>query len=369
MRAVHMPKTRSVVFALCVLTACGTGGGTSTQLPRGEPTTAAPGDKVVYATLAQGDQVAAFRLGQDGLLPAAPFSTFDIENPRRVVLGDGVLYVAGDDRVVALSLGADGSLPAQPTSQVTPNRNIDPVALLLLDGVLYVAFENQFRVQAFILESGQLPPDPSSSSGTAQSDYRSLAVFDGFLYAGAEQSARIDTYRIQPDGTLPAMPEPQLPDTTIFLPEDIVIRDGTLYAIAQARESIQAYEIRANGLLPAEPDSRTGRNARYARLLLDGDRIYATAFTRGGIHVFQLDPVDGSLTLGPPFFRTAADAASFPIAMRLDNGIIYVAQAGLGRIDAYIVNGDGSLSLFPSSSTDVIPDSFPTDIVIGEFSP
>ena len=44
-----------------------------------------------------------------------------------------------------------------------------------------------------------------------------------------------------------------------------------------------------------------------------------------------------------------------------------VAQSGLDRIDAYILNADGSPAAFPSSSTDQISDSFPIDVVVGSF--
>ena len=67
----------------------------------------------------------------------------------------------------------------------------------------------------------------------------------------------------------------------------------------------------------APTEKHTFFNARYARLLLDGDRIYATAFNRGGIHVFQLDPVDG-----PSDQETTAGSDRLKIELR-DVAVIY----------------------------------------------
>ena len=240
--------------------------------------------------------------------------------------------------------------------------------MLLGDGVLYVAFEEINRVFTFRLEQGQIPPEPISVSGTSTSDYLSMAIGDGYLYAASFGDASIETYIIQPDGSLPPVPEPQEPFTEIFRPDDLLVNDGVLYGITQSRERIEAFNIRPNGLLPEEWDSRTSSEQRYARLLIDGDRLYASGIGKGRIDLYIVNP-DGSLPTGDPFARTESDAATFPVDILLDNGILYVAQSGLGRIDAYILNGDGSPAEFPSSSTDPIDESFPVGLALGSFPP
>jgi 6-phosphogluconolactonase (cycloisomerase 2 family) len=191
---------------------------------------------------------------------------------------------------------------------------------------------------------------------------------NGFLYAASFGDAAIETYRILPDGSLPPTPEPQDPFTEIFRPDDILVSNGVLYAITQSEERIKAFNIRPNGLLPDEKDSRTSSEQRYARLLLDGDRLYASGIGKGRIDLYILNP-DGSLPSGDPFAKTESDASTFPVDILLDGGILYVAQAGAGRIDAYILNGDGSPSQFPSSSTNDIKDSFPLGLALGSFPP
>jgi len=351
-----------------VVSACGAGGGTSTTLPPGKPTTAPPGDLVIYAALTNDDQIVAYRLGTDGLLQAEPFDSISIENPRDLLLKDGVLYAALKDRVVALQLGADGSLPPLPTSQTTPSRDAEGVDLLILGDVLYVAFENLQRICAFQLEfNGQLTPDPISTSGTSTSDYRTIAAANGFLYGATLSSAQVDTYIIQPDGSLPGIPEAQDPVTVVYRPEDILVSNGILYAIAQSRERIEAFDILKNGLPHDEWDYRTNSVQRYARLLLDGDRLYASGFSKGRIDVFLLEP-DGGLPKAP-FAYSSADAATFPINMVLNDGILYVTQSGPGRVDAYVLGADGSPPLYPSSSTNNIEGSEPLGLAIGSFPP
>lgn len=360
---------RLAVAAVTVLAvgACGTGGGTETTLPPGGQTTAPPGDLVLYAALADADEIVAYRLGTDGFLPADPFDRISVENPRDLLLRDDVLYAALEDRVVAIRIGSDGSLPFAPTSQTAVIEDADGVDLLIRGDVLYVAYQGIGRIYAYDLDQGQLSGDPISSSGTAGSDYRSMAESNGFLYAGNVSEAEIHTYLIQPDGTLLDDPEPQDPETIVYRPEDMLISNGLLYVISQSRARIETFEILASGLLPEDENSKTSDVQRYARILLDGDRLYASGFGEGRIDVFQLDP-DGTLPK-KPYARTSADAATFPINMVLENGILYVTQAGPGRIDAYVLGADGSPSDYPSSSTLNIEDSEPIGLVMGSYPP
>ena len=55
--------------------------------------------------------------------------------------------------------------------------------------------------------------------------------------------------------------------------------------------------------------------------------------------------------------------------MILDNTILYVAQQGYGRIDAYLLEGDGTMPRFPSSSPTQIHGSFVDSIVLADFTP
>ena len=346
---------------------CGAGGGTKTALPAGATTTAPPGDQVIYAALAQGDRVVASRPGTDGFLTAAPFSSVALENPRRLLLGNGVLYVALEDRVVSLTLGADGSLPATATAETRPLRFADFRALALSGNVLYAAAPGSLRVVALALESGQVPTDPISTSGTSLSDYNGLAIANGFLYAISPNAARIDTFVIANDGSLPDFPEPQVPESFVDFPEDLVEHDGTLYVVELGRQRVSTFPIRANGLLFEEPDSKTYGVERYGRIVIDGDALYVSAFNAGRIDMYRTDPIDGSLPASGPEFSTHADPAAFPNGMLVSAGILYVAQAGLDRIDGYVLGGDGRPSALPSTSTAALAGSLPHDHENGTF--
>ena len=50
-------------------------------------------------------------------------------------------------------------------------------------------------------------------------------------------------------------------------------------------------------------------------------------------------------------------------------GILYVAQSGRDRVDAYIVRADGTLPALPSNSAAVIDGSFPNHVAVGRFPP
>ena len=360
------PNVIVVLAALVWLTAgCNAGGGTSVFLPPGPQTTQPPGNLVLYVAEAIGDRVAAYRMGADGLLPATPFSTLALENPRRLALNGNVLYVATDREVVSLSLGADGSLPATPTAGTQPFNGADIFELAVRGDTLYAGFAGFNRLEAFRLTaSGQVPASFLTSSGEFDTDYRTLTVAGGFVYAAARASARIDTYLIGADGSLASTPETQNPSTFITLPDDIVARNGTLYVTNKGRRTLAAFRIRADGLLPQDPDSETQRSGTYQDIVFNGNTIYTCAFNEGRIDSYVLDPADGSLPNAGPDSSTHVDQTTFPTALALRDGVLYVAQACSDRIDAYLITPTGFPTEFPSSSTIAVPDSFPTDIEV-----
>src|SRR5689334_10665627 len=112
----------SAALAAC-LASCGADGGTASFLTPGPTTSAPPGNTILYAASSRGDRIDAYRLGTDGLMPAAPFDSLFIANPRRLAIRDGVLYATTFDRVISARLGADGSLPEVPTSATISASN------------------------------------------------------------------------------------------------------------------------------------------------------------------------------------------------------------------------------------------------------
>lgn len=350
---------------LAGLASCGGSGGTSSALPPGEPTTAAPGDTVIYVAESKANRIDAFRLGSDGLLPSKPFSSIKVDWPRRLAVADGVLYASLYNGVVSMRLGADGSLPSKPTGASLTRSDYDPVNLEARDGKLYVAAAGILRVESFELDSkGDVPLEAAGSGqGEFPADFASLAFDGDYLYSGARKTEYIDVFLLDADGNVPTNAEAQNPRDNVALPDDLEIRDGVLYVTSGSDRTVHAYRIRPDGLLPADEDSRTAAAEFYSDILLDGQNLYAAAYNAGRIDVYDVD-ADGMLPEAGPVARTQFDPASYPAKMRLDAGVLYVAQAGLGRIDAYVLDGDGMPPTYPSSSTRALDGSYPLDLVL-----
>ena len=190
-----------------------------------------------------------------------------------------------------------------------------------------------------------------------------------FIYGGTSGSSRIDTYLINLDGTLDDEPIPQNPQTVVGLPQDLLIVDDNLYVVDGNRQRVKQYEILNTGLLPKDPLTETKSVEFYARIIEKDAILYASAFNKGRIELFGLDPSTGEFLSNRPFFNTFQDVDMFPNGIIIENGILYVTQSGRDRVDAYILGTDGVPSSFPSSSTVAITGSFPNDIVMGVFPP
>ncbi len=358
----------AILFAAVLwLPSCGTDGGVSAFLPPGPPTQAPPGDKVLYVAMAAGDRIDAFRLGTDGLLPEYPFDTIFVDNPRRLLVVGDTLYATLFNRVVSMRLGDDGSLPTFPTSTTDPNSAFDGVDMVARDDMLYVASSGFGLVQSYAIEDdGDLSFLPTGSGeGQYSSDFLSLAMNGDYLYSGARDTQIIEVFLLEQDGRVPAAAEPAEPYDSISLPDDIEIRDDILYVTSASDRCIRAYRIDAAGFIGNDYDSRTKTEEYYSDILLAGDTLYATAYNAGRIDLYDVD-ANGMLPEEKPFVKTQGDPSSYPSQMVLDDGILYVAQAGHNRVDAYVLNQNGEPPAYPSSSTTPAPDveSLPLDLVL-----
>jgi hypothetical protein len=347
---------------------CGSGGGTETALPGGPQTSAPPSNKVIYASLSQGDAVVAYRLGSDGFLPGDPFSAIPVREPRQVLVVGSILYIATEEGVASLQLGADGSLPRSATSVTAPVKNADASRMIVHDNTLYVTMERINRIYAYPLVRGHVAAYPISSSGSSSTNYVPMVRVQNRIYAGARNAARIDYYLIFSDGSLNPSPELQDPEARIFDCKDLLEHNGILYAIEQDERRLVTFTIRENGLLPYKRDSKTAGQNAYAYLTLDGeDRLYASAFNEGRIDLFIIPPGGLFEKKQKSVAHTWSDTASFPTQMLIDNGILYVSQMGIGRIDGYVLGADGAPSEFPATSAFAIKDSYLNSITMGVF--
>lgn len=323
---------------------------------------------MLYAAHANADRVDAYRLGTDGLLPAKPFSSINILNPRRLLVANGVLFIAGRNQVFSVVPGADGSLPSKPTSSSFERTNILAMEMVVANNKLYVALSGANAIEAYPIDAnGRIPSAPSSFGvGLTLSDYRALALTGNRLYASARTTAKVDLFVLEANGELPELPENQEPDIFAALPDDIVVRDGILYLTSGTDVDVQAFVLRPNGLLNEEPDAETKGAEFYNDLILDGNLIYAAGFSAGRIDVYALDPVSKLPPEEKAIGETEQDVEAYPSGLTLRDGILYVAQAGHGRIDAFAVDRNGIPPKFPTSSTDRLEDGFPVDTEILE---
>ncbi len=366
-RALRLLVAPLAIAAGASLPSCGTDGGVSVFLPPGPPTQAPPGDIVIYAAMATGGRIDAFRLGTDGLLPEDPFDTIHVSNPRRLAIANGVLYATLYDSIVSIRLGADGSLPNEPTGSTASRDDFDPVDLLVRDGIVYVAASGLGVVQSFELDgNGDILPDPAAiGEGEFSSDFSSLALNGPYLYAGARDTQLVELFLLEQDGNVPDLAEAQEPDDRIALPDDMEIRDGILYVTSGSDRSIRAYRIQANGFLAGEEDSRTKTEEYYSDIFLDGDTLYASAYNAGRIDLYAVDP-DGMLPEEKPFFSTQEDPSQYPAKMVMLRGILYVTAAGHNRLDAYVLGPNGIPPRYPTSSTSPTQDALPLDMAVLE---
>lgn len=350
----------------------GGGGGTKTALPSGPQTTASPSNKVIYASLSRDDAVVAYRVGSDGFLPGDPFDSIALEEPRQVLVVGNILYVAQEEVISSIQLLPDGSLPDSPTATTAPVEDGDASRMLVIGNTLYASWEGISRIRVYKLSGGHVPSNPISSSGDSNTNYIPFVRAGAFIYAGTRDQARIDAYGILPDGSLNEFPEEQDPEARIFDCKDLVEKNGILYAIEQDDRRIVTFKIQGGGRLAAEPDSKTQSRQAYAYLLFDGEeRLYASAFNEGRIDLYIVPP-GGEFTDKPrqrEVAHTWSDTASFPTQMIIDNGILYVSQMGIGRIDGYVLGADGSPPDYPSTSTFALKDSYLNSITMGSFPP
>src|SRR2546427_4177130 len=118
---------------------------------------------ILYATAASQQRIDGFCLGADGALAATPAVQIATLGrlPRRVLVGNGVLYVAEADRIEAFGIGEHGGLRSLGATR--PVASLDPQdPTLNPDGrTLYVT--HQGFLEAFALNADGSLPDRFTS--------------------------------------------------------------------------------------------------------------------------------------------------------------------------------------------------------------
>jgi len=385
------------------------------------------GGAILYATAASQDRVDGFCLGRDGALAPTPKTSLGTagKRPRRLVVGNGVLYVAEQDRVEAFQIGERGAL-RRLRGATRPIRGMDPRDLALsADGkTLYVPQHGKDRVAAYPLDAEGAPQPEYTScvQGRVLAGYLHVLVNNGLLYASAESApGRVEVHALGADGSLKATPvqcrpatatrdrsaeTPPLSERTrIQKPKSIVLLGDMLYVEERARRRIIAFQLQPDGTFcdksktMAEtcvppplatptcgkrqakkqrqqcPASVTDRVLQYERLILEGDTLLGTQFFRGRVDAYRLLP-EPRLPDSPrvrlpsrPTQTSDRDVSMTPVGAAVSEGALYVASGELDRVVAYRLGANGGFANpAPFSRTDEQKNSFPNDVAVAMLS-
>jgi hypothetical protein len=386
-----------------------------------------PGPAGVVCDTGSGNSrgLALYRLGTNGLFlenPAQPGTAMPPEqiiatadNPRRVKVSQTdptLLFVATNQRLQVFRLlpGGGSRCIAQTKTEKESDKNakkdLDPVGFALDptigNGVLYVAGRGSNRVDAYpIASDGTIADEPTNCViGSNNSEYTSLSLLSRDFIAASGRSEvqvfrRIDGLFPPPTPAPSATPTPgstpgcfgaqlvtvpvseigaAIVNDTFFTPSQTA-PIGELFLSEEVSDKLFTFNIDPSGTIGSKETSSTKQDGFYQNLLRrdrpNGSFIYASVFQDGKVAVFQLE---NNLLPDFPLSKTAQDPKTLPVGLAVDepNGnLLYVAEAGAGRIDAFLINPDGTLSRTPLSSTAPVTttdgrtiDSFPNDIAI-----
>jgi 6-phosphogluconolactonase (cycloisomerase 2 family) len=378
---------------------------TALAAPPGAPIAAGqdapPAGKILYATAATTNRIHGFCVGRDGR--PAPQPSIDVPTrgpqPRRLLVKNGVLFVAELDRVEAFRIGPRGGLRREPGLHASTERltRMSPRDLAVDEAgtMLYVPQRRQDRIAAYRLVDG-LPAERHETcvQGPPFAGYRDVVVTDARLYVSSvgARTGRVEVFAVGADGALPASGEAcehragqPVPDATpptserrrLRGPKALVLDGDVLYVQEKGRRRISAFRLTAGEFMAPttegrktrwqRPESRTRRVGNYEDLVQFGTTLFVSQFSRGRIDAFRLNP-------GPALPRRAARSSRenlrlSPVRMTVDpdTGTLYVAAGIYDRVIAYDATprADGAPPpLDPIGETDALPDSFPNDVAV-----
>ena len=345
-------------------------------------------------------------------------------DPRRVVPNPKdptILYVAVQDRVQVVKLRPGGGSACIDETlsdqEVVPGSdNSDPVDMVvdptIGNGILYVAGRGSNRVDAYtIADDGTIPEIPSSCIvGGGNQDFTSLATLgDGFFAAGGSVQIEIHP-RVNgqflpepdPNATVTPTPAPTAspspdPDATpgpsdpspapstcidarlvstpisvigsaivtqMFFEESPSTPLGQLFVAEEVSQRLFTFPVNADGVINGDDSSSTKRAGVYQRMLRHRqgatEVIYSSVYNEGRVDVFQLE---NGLLPDKTFSRTAEDPHTLPVGLAVDGPILYVAQAGVDRVDGFRIESNGGLPDEPATSTARPRDAAGNDVV------
>jgi len=384
---------------------------------------------ILYATAASQQRIDGFCLAADGALAATPSVQIGTLGglPRRVLVGNGVLYVAEVDRIEAFAISAHGGLRS--LGGTRPVTNLDPQDLALNpDGkTLYVT--HQGFLEAFALNADGSLPDSFTScvQGERTNLFLDAQATSGLLYVSADDiPGRIAIYRLNLDGSLPQTgcrldntdaAKVTTPDSLrkrLQRPKAFVVVGDFIYVEERSIHRLTAFRLQpdgtfcdkrkdANGNLVAEScgdlayflptpacarrqakkqrqqcaASETGSVLQYEDLVLypGGETLLSTQYFKGRVDAYRLKPeprLAGASRVRLPKQPTRTSAANpvmTPVRLTATDKAVYVAGGELDRVVAFRLRSDGvPTDATPFSRTDEQTDSFPNDVAVAMLS-
>ncbi len=277
---------------------------------------------------------------------------------------------------------------------------------------------NPSRIAAYPLEDDGGLPAFAGSQGTGNDvvQFEGVAVSPLFVWGSDTAVQRMYRFARESDGSLPAeaptptpinhpTPSPSptqaeggptptpTPEPTpapkffsVNFPGRVEVLDfpnpspggdaGVLYAVEQGAQRLGAWHIDEFYDLPDFPNSESPIQGFYQSIEIapDNTRIYGALFQDGGVASYRLDERANIVASSESI--TSTNPASFPTGLAFleftpsgsgPTKTVFVSLGGLGRVDGYRVQADGSLDSRPYTSTEPRTDTFPSDVAIKVF--
>src|SRR5437016_1218185 len=291
---------------------------------------------ILYATAASQQRIDGFCLAADGALAATPSVQIGTLGglPRRVLVGNGVLYVAEVDRIEAFAISAHGGLRS-------------------LGGTMANTAAAKVTTPDSLRKRLQRP--------------KAFVVVGDFIYVEERSIHRLTAFRLQPDGTFcdkrkdanGNLVAESCGDLAYFLPTP---------ACARRQAKKQRQQCAA---------SETGSVLQYEDLVLypGGETLLSTQYFKGRVDAYRLKP-EPRLAGAPrvrlpkqPTRISAANPVMTPVRLTATDKAVYVAGGELDRVVAFRLRSDGvPTDATPFSRTDEQTDSFPNDVAVAMLS-
>lgn len=333
---------------------------------------------MLYATAASQNRVDGFCVRDSGrLLARRRVARKTKSAPRRLLVAGDMLYVLEPARVEAFRIGPRGGLSRDSaTAAERGASNLD----FVLDpqrAVLYVSQPGLSRIVAYKLgPQGSLPRELSScAQGELNVAYRYLALGTDRLFATAilfgKRRGRIDAFDLAEDGSLlpatncgldgqeelPMSTTPAVSYTKMHGAAALVLEGDRLYVAERGRGRLAVFDTEL------APHGHTRRVASYQRILVHDGVLFGTVFGKGRIDAYVLEP-DGTLPRRPTR-HTRKNLFRTPVGLAALGQVLFVAAGSLDRVEAYRISARrGFKWARPVRRTQKLNGSFPNDVAL-----